>query len=85
MARDLSTTPEEMHVERLLVSTQTMYTICQTLTGYGTITGLTAEGEIEYELSGADAYEVGRQAAELAKELEAYDTGVLVQRQGRAN
>lgn len=64
----------------LKVSSQTLYTICQALTGYGKIDGITAEGEIFWTVEAEDAFALGRMAAEVEKELEAYDTGVVVEK-----
>ena len=70
-----------MTERRLKVSTQTLFSICQTLTARGRITGITAEGELLYVLESeeGDDFALGYLAAEVERELSCYDTGVLVE------
>jgi len=64
----------------VLVSSDTLYQFAQVLTGYGKIVGIDHEGTITYELEGDDAFDLGRQSAEIQNELRSYDSGVLVQK-----
>jgi len=60
----------------VLVKSNTIQQLAQVLTGYGRIVSMDHEGTIVYELEGEDAFELGRQAAQIQCELQSYDTGV---------